>query len=220
MADDRLRALPSIETLVEAALSDGSVQTVPRRLLVEAARQVLATERAAIEANPDGRSIDPAAHASAVRARAIALAQPVQDRVLNATGVVLHTNLGRAPMSEPARRAIERAAGGYVSLEYDVGEGRRSERGLGVEAWLRRLTGAEAALVVNNGAAAVLLVVSALAQGRKVLVSRGELVEIGGSFRLPEILRKAGATLVEVGTTNRTRADDYRRALTPETAPV
>jgi len=140
--------------------------------------------------------------------------------VINATGVVLHTNLGRAPLSEPARRAIAQAAAGYLSLEYDVPEGRRSHRALGVEAWLTRLTGAEAAMAVNNGAAALLLVVSALAQGRKVIVSRGELVEIGGSFRLPEILRKAGATLVEVGTTNRTRLDDYRRALTPEVALI
>jgi L-seryl-tRNA(Ser) seleniumtransferase len=158
--------------------------------------------------------------ARAASERARKLAEPLQARVINATGVVLHTNLGRAPLSEPARRAIAEAASGYLSLEYDVPEGRRSHRALGVEAWLTRLTGAEAALAVNNGAAALLLVVSALAQGRKVVVSRGELVEIGGSFRLPEILRKAGATLVEVGTTNRTRLDDYRRALTPEVALI
>jgi L-seryl-tRNA(Ser) seleniumtransferase len=158
--------------------------------------------------------------AEAVAERARKLAEPLQARVINATGVVLHTNLGRAPLSEPARRAIAEAAAGYLALEYDVAEGRRSHRALGVEAWLTRLTGAEAAMVVNNGAAALLLAISALAQGRKVVVSRGELVEIGGSFRLPAILAKAGATLVEVGTTNRTRLDDYRRALTPEVALI
>jgi len=212
MTDDRFRALPAVETLASQAGADG----VPRALVIEAAREILAREREAMGADPAR------AAAGDLGARVLALArmlsEPAQGRVINATGVVLHTNLGRAPLSEPARRAVAQAARGYLALEYDVEEGKRSHRALGVEAWLRRLTGAEAALAVNNGAAALLLTISALAQGKKALVSRGELIEIGGSFRLPEILRKAGATLVEVGTTNRTRLDDYQRALTPEVA--
>ena len=133
--------------------------------------------------------------------------------MLNATGVVLHTNLGRAPLPAAALQALEAVARGYSSLEYDLVTGRRGERGAGVERWLKRLTGAEAAHVVNNGAAAVLVSLSALASGRAVVVSRGELVEIGGSFRIPEILEKSGARLVEVGTTNRTHLKDYERAL-------
>ncbi len=214
MNDSRFRALPAVEVLV----GDDGPGAPPRPLRVEAARLVLAEERAALEADPARVAAAPGQLAEAARARARKLADPLQERVINATGVVLHTNLGRAPLSDAARNAVERAARGYLALEYDVASGERSHRAIGVEAWLTRLTGAEAALVVNNGAAALLLVVSALAQGRKVVVSRGELVEIGGSFRLPEILRKAGATLVEVGTTNRTRIEDYRRALTPEVA--
>ncbi len=133
--------------------------------------------------------------------------------MLNATGVVLHTNLGRAPLAESARRAVADTAAGYSSLELDLATGKRGDRGLGVERWLVRLTGAGSALAVNNGAAAILLVLSALAAGRKVLVSRGELVEIGGSFRVPEIMEKSGALLVEVGATNRTHLRDYERAL-------
>ncbi len=216
MNDDRFRALPSVDAMIGLELP----QDLPRALVIEAAREILAAERKAMVDDP---ARVPGA-ASELRERVFALAQrlaqPVQGRVINATGVVLHTNLGRAPLSEAAQGAVAEAARGYLALEYDVEEGHRSHRAIGVEAWLRRLTGAEAALAVNNGAAALLLAVSALAQGRKVLVSRGELVEIGGSFRLPEILAKAGATLVEVGTTNRTRIEDYRRALSPEVALV
>ncbi len=142
--------------------------------------------------------------------------------MLNATGVVLHTNLGRAPLSSAARAALDDVARGYSSLEFDLDSGKRGERGAGVERWLTRLTGAEAALAVNNGAAALLVTLSALAAGRAVLVSRGELVEIGGSFRIPEILEKSGAALIEVGTTNRTHLRDYERALArhPEAAMI
>ncbi|MEO6463242.1 MAG: L-seryl-tRNA(Sec) selenium transferase, partial [Candidatus Eisenbacteria bacterium] len=190
----------------------------PRPLVVEAARSVLASEREALGADA-ARAPEPDEDRLArVVAGARSLARPRQERVINATGVVLHTNLGRAPLSAAARAALAEAAGGYLALEYDVARGKRSERDTGVEEWLVRLTGAEAAMAVNNGAAALLLAVWALAQGKQVIVSRGELIEIGGSFRLPEILARAGATLVEVGTTNRTRIDDYRRALTADTA--
>ncbi len=226
MNDDRFRHLPSVEVLVEQAMTAAEAPGAaapaapPRVLVVEAARAVLAEERAAFVADATRAPDKAADRVQRVLAGARTRAKTRQERVLNATGVVLHTNLGRAPLSRAAQRALADAAAGYVALEYDVAQGRRSERATGAEAWLTRLTGAEAALVVNNGAAALLLVVSALAHGRKVLVSRGELVEIGGSFRLPEILKKAGATLVEVGTTNRTRADDYRRALSPEVALI
>lgn len=220
MSDARFRALPAVEPLVEralAALGPGP-EAPPRALVVEAARGVLAAEREALSAD-DAAAVRPESdRLDEVVSRARDLARPRQERVINATGVVLHTNLGRAPLSEAACRALAEAGRGYLALEYDVAAGRRSERGLGLEAWLTRLTGAEAALVVNNGAAALLLAVWSLAQGREVIVSRGELVEIGGSFRLPEILARAGATLVEVGTTNRTRLEDYRRAITAETA--
>ena len=220
MSDARLRALPAVEPLVERALATlgNGPETPPRPLVVEAARAVLAREREALGSDPARTPDDADGRVEQVVATARALARTVQERVINATGVVLHTNLGRAPLSGPAREAVDAAARGYVALEYDVARGERSHRALGVEAWLTRLTGAEAAMVVNNGAAALLLAVWGLAQGREVIVSRGELIEIGGSFRLPEILARAGARLVEVGTTNRTRLDDYRKAIGPDTA--
>jgi len=223
MNDVRFRALPAVEPLVERALAalaaDGPAgDAPPRALVVEAARAILAAERAALTTDPAAAVEAEGDRLQRIVERARSLARPRQERVINATGVVLHTNLGRAPLSKAARRALDEAARGYLSLEYDVAEGTRSKRALGVEDWLVRLTGAEAALAVNNGAAALLLAVWVLGQGREVIVSRGELIEIGGSFRLPDILARAGAKLVEVGTTNRTRIDDYRRAITPQTA--
>ena len=147
-------------------------------------------------------------------------ARPSLVRVINATGVVVHTNLGRAPLSPEAAARVAEIASSYSNLEYDLGRGARGNREEHTEGRLRALLGVEATVVVNNCAAAVLLAVDTLAAGREVVVSRGELVEIGGSFRIPEVLRKGGARLVEVGTTNRTRLADYRAALSPDTAMI
>ena len=138
--------------------------------------------------------------------------------VINATGIILHTNLGRAPLSEAAQQAIQAVAAGYNTLEYDVEAGQRGSRLRHAADVLSETTGAEAALVVNNNAAALVLILSALAQGREVIISRGQLVEIGGGFRVPEVMEQSGAKLVEVGTTNRTRPADYERAITSQTA--
>ena len=207
-----LRSLPAVETVLRHPALEGALRDLPRALVVEAVRAQLSDERARLKS---GGAAAPDAEAIARRAgeRAALERRPALRRVLNATGVVLHTNLGRAPLPDDARRALEDVARGYASLEYDLESGRRGERGAGVERWLTRLTGAQAAHVVNNGAAAVLLSLAALAAGKAVVVSRGELVEIGGSFRIPEILEKSGARLLEVGTTNRTHIEDYERAL-------
>ncbi|MBI1799632.1 MAG: L-seryl-tRNA(Sec) selenium transferase [Candidatus Eisenbacteria bacterium] len=207
-----LRNLPAVEALLGHAALARALERLPRPVVVEAVRAELADARARLT-REGGAAPDPAALAAQAARRAEQAARPQLRRVLNATGVVLHTNLGRAPLAEVARRAVSDVARGYSSLEFDLDSGRRGERGLGVERWLTLLTGAEAALAVNNGAGAVLLALSSLARGRGVIVSRGELVEIGGSFRIPEILEKSGARLIEVGTTNRTHLRDYERAL-------
>ncbi len=212
MSASRLRALPSVEKLLAAPLLATALGTLPRAVVVGAVREELAAVRAKVRG---GRAAAPASEAiaEAALARARAAAKPQLVRVLNATGIVLHTNLGRAPLAEAARRAVNDVAAGYCSLEFDLERGRRGDRGLGVERRLVRLTGAEGAAVVNNGAAAVLLALAATAAGRGVIVSRGELVEIGGSFRVPEVMERSGARLVEVGATNRTHLRDYERAL-------
>ncbi len=206
-----LRSLPAVETVLRHEALAEALTALPRPLVVEAVRAVIAAARAALRRGAAPESAATLATLAAAHARA--QARPLLRRVLNATGIVLHTNLGRAPLSERARRAVAEVAAGYASLEFDLATGRRGERGLGVERWLTRLTGAEAAAVMNNGAGALLVTLSALAAGGQVVVSRGELVEIGGSFRIPDIMEKSGATLVEVGTTNRTHLRDYERAL-------
>jgi L-seryl-tRNA(Ser) seleniumtransferase len=200
----RLRDLPSVDEL--ARCSDDP-------LAVEAARMVLARAREDIQAGAEPGDLDKRLLAELAVART-----PKLRRALNATGVVVHTNLGRAPLAEAALERVHEVGRGYSNLEYDLSAGTRGSRQDHVAGILRRLTGAEAALVVNNNAAAVLLALAALAEGREVLVSRGELIEIGDGFRIPDVLARSGARLVEVGTTNRTRAADYERAIGPETA--
>jgi L-seryl-tRNA(Ser) seleniumtransferase len=192
---ERLRALPSVDRLATAV-----------------ARAELADRRAELlsGADDDPDLVD----------RARSRLHPSFRRVLNATGVIVHTNLGRAPLAAAACDAVARAARGYSNLELDLGTGERGSRQDHVEGLLRELTGAEAALAVNNCAAATLLAAAALAGGRELVVSRGQAIEIGGAFRIPDVVAQAGARLVEVGTTNRTRLADYAAALGPETAAI
>lgn len=219
----RLRALPSVDRLAAEVGAGTPAEAVAaaRAALDERRRELLAGAREdagsagglAEDAGPAGGLAEDAGLAELAE-RARARLAPSLRRVLNGTGVVLHTNLGRAPLAEQAAAAVARAARGYCNLEMDMRDGRRGSREAHVRGLLRELTGAQDGMAVNNGAAAVLLAVAALA-GRdgRVAVSRGQLVEIGGGFRVPEIVAQAGAELVEVGTTNRTRLDDYRRAV-------
>jgi L-seryl-tRNA(Ser) seleniumtransferase len=201
-----LRDLPSVDELVRG---------VDDPLAVDAARSVIARARQEIRAG-----VEPGDLAARLTRELEAARRPSLRRVLNATGVIVHTNLGRAPLAEEAIARVHDVARGYSNLELDLEDGARGSRQDHLASLVRRLTGAEASLVVNNNAAAVLLALAALAEGREVIVSRGELVEIGDGFRIPDVLARSGARLVEVGTTNRTRAADYERAIGPDTALV
>ncbi len=211
---DPRRGLPSVDRLVRelrAARTD-----LPSWAATAGARQALAAERerlASPEATPEG----PERLLASALSAATRLAHRQPRRVVNATGIVLHTNLGRAPLAAGAAAAAAEAAAGYSDLELDLDSGRRGDRLSGLTARLRLVSGAPAAHVVNNNAAAVLLALDGLARGQQAIVSRGELVEIGGSFRVPDIIERAGVELVEVGTTNRTRLSDYERAIGPRT---
>ncbi|HEV8249680.1 MAG TPA: L-seryl-tRNA(Sec) selenium transferase [Gaiellaceae bacterium] len=200
----RLRDLPSVDELARG--SDDP-------LAVDAARAVIARAREELRAG-----VDPGELGARLAAELERIRRPRLRRVVNATGVIVHTNLGRAPLPAAALERVGAAARGYSNLEYDLAEGTRGSRQDHCAELLRRLTGAEAAVVVNNNAAAVLLALAALAAGREVVVSRGELIEIGDGFRIPDVLVRSGARLVEVGTTNRTRAADYETAIGPDTA--
>ena len=208
MTDPR-RALPAVDRILDAL--DG----LPHGLLVHCARDALDEARRRLS---DGAAIDADAVIADARQRVRQLRDGLLQPVVNATGVLVHTNLGRSPLSPEALAAAAAVGGGYSNLEYRLAEGQRGSRHEHAGALLARACGAEAGIVVNNNAAAVLLALGAVARGREVIVSRGELVEIGGGFRVPEIMAESGCRLVEVGTTNRTRAQDYAAELRPETA--
>ena len=205
-------SLPAVGTLVNEPAYAGLAAEFGRERVVEAIRRQVELER------QDG-AVDAAERLSRVEARLRAESAPSLRPVINATGVILHTNLGRAPLSRAAVDALAIAAS-YSNLELDLASGKRGERAALLAAPLTRLLGADAALVVNNNAAAVLLALTALGKGREVVVSRGQLVEIGGSFRMPDVMRLSGARMVEVGTTNRTHPADFEGAITPRTAAL
>lgn len=213
-----LRTLPSIDRLLAHPQVQGLLAQFAREAVVDLARQVVEDARKGASQGQPVPVLDAlaqkVAHLAAQRWRR------GPRPVINATGVILHTNLGRAPLSHEAIQAMEEVAKGYSDLEMDVEEGERGSRQEHVRYLLCTLTGAEDALVVNNNASAVLLGLAALARGKEVIVSRGEAVEIGGGFRIPDVLRQSGATLVEVGTTNRTYLSDYENALTPNTGAL
>lgn len=211
-AQARLRALPAIDALLAEPWVRELIVGLSRPVAVAALREAVGRARERIRR---GEPDDFSQHD--VRRALEKLGQSSLRRVLNFTGVVLHTNLGRAPLAERARARLAEAAG-YCNVELELDEGARSHRSDHVRGLFRALTGAESAVVVNNGAAAVLLVLSALGQGREAVVSRGELVEIGGGFRVPDVMRASGVALVEVGTTNRTRIDDYAAHVGERTA--
>jgi L-seryl-tRNA(Ser) seleniumtransferase len=216
--EEELRKLPSVDRLLQEEHVAGLVARWGHDVTVVAVREALDAARQAIR---DGKPCPPEedlAHAASERLSA--QLQPTLRPVINATGVIVHTNLGRAPLSADARSAMDAVALGYSNLEYNLEAGQRGSRYVHAEELLCRLTGAEAALVVNNNAAAVLLILMAFAQGREVILSRGQLVEIGGGFRIPDVMRQSGATLVEVGTTNRTYVRDYEAAITENTVAL
>jgi L-seryl-tRNA(Ser) seleniumtransferase len=219
------RKLPSVDELLRAPELEALAASEGRPAVTEAARQALARLRQEISSgrlDPQGVEVAVAGLAAAVERRLRQSLQFSLRPLINATGVILHTNLGRAPLSSEALRRIAEVAGGYSNLEFDLGHGERGKRDVHVQGLFERLLAAEGArssatIVVNNNAAAVLLALNTLAEGGEVIVSRGELVEIGGSFRIPDVMAKSDATLREVGTTNRTRLADYQRAINKKT---
>ncbi len=231
-----LRELPSVEQLLRASRSDHLIKKYGRPLTLDAIRSTLDEVRAQFKlALPQGHR-DDVSRAEGTKPEAglpstdVIVAQaeshlqawtaPTLLPVINATGVILHTNLGRAPLSEATIAAMKEAAENYSTLEYDLEKGQRGSRLIHAESILRKLTGAEAAVVVNNNASAVLLVLSTLANKKRVIISRSQLVEIGGGFRVPDVMKQSGAKLVEVGTTNKVRLSDYQEALEEPTALV
>ena len=215
------RKLPGVDRLLMSPDLEESLQTFPRSLVLKAIHQVLGELREQIQRGrileaDKALSIEKVAEDVLRRLRLIA--QPSLRPLINGAGIVVHTNLGRSILAERALKNFRPIAGGYSNLEYDLSKGKRGSRYSHVEEILLELTGAEGAMVVNNNAAAVLIALETMAGGREVIVSRGQLVEIGGSFRIPDVMRKSGTTLVEVGATNRTHLRDYETAIGPETA--
>ena len=217
-SDAVFRRLPSTDRVLSAPRLEPLVRRYSRAALAEVARAVLQDARTGIGLGAPAPQLDEVLR----RVEGVVAARyelPLRP-VINATGVIIHTNLGRAPLSDDALEAVRQAAEGYSNLEMDLDAGERGSRNTLVEGLVREVTGAEAAMALNNNAAAVLLGLTALAQGKEVIVSRGEAVEIGGGFRIPDVLRQSGATLVEVGTTNRTYARDFDAAITEETGAL
>ena len=215
---ESLRELPSVDRLLLAPAVQSLKLDIPHHLQVELARDVLATARAAIINGDAAPSLD--ALAQSLQRAAVQRFLPSLRPTINATGVILHTNLGRAPLSQAAIEAMLAVSDGYSNLEFDLAAGTRGSRYTHLANTLTALSGAEDALAVNNNAAAILLALSTLASDKEVIVSRGEAVEIGGGFRIPDVLAQSGARLVEVGTTNRTYAEDFVGAITPATAAI
>jgi L-seryl-tRNA(Ser) seleniumtransferase len=215
---NEFRNMPSVDRLISDERVRQLDASYSHDLLVELVRRRLQTIRQSIA---DGASCPPFDEiAEEIRSEVDSLTGPALCRVVNATGVLLHTNLGRSPLSDEAIKAMQQAAQNYNNLEFDLVTGKRGYRNTSLERILHELTGAESALVVNNNAAAVLLALTALAKKREVIVSRGQAVQIGGGFRIPDVLRQSGAKLVEVGTTNYTYVSDYEQAITPRTAAL
>jgi len=218
--ENLLRELPSVDRLLNTSMAVDMTLAYGRSLTVESLRHSLEAARSAILSGQASYAPMNAVLVDNARVWLASFLAPTLRPVINGTGVIIHTNLGRAPLSEAARRAIEDAAKGYNTLEYDLASGERGSRAVHAEELLIRLTAAEAALVVNNNAAAVLLMLTALCRGKEVIISRGQLVEIGGGFRIPDVMAQSGAKLVEVGTTNRTHLRDYANAITENTAAI
>jgi L-seryl-tRNA(Ser) seleniumtransferase len=220
MSDNPFRSLPAVNDVLDA-MDRGLVESYAHEVVVEAVRQELGGLREQVNR---GETVDGRAEAAGIAARVVErLGREFRPRlrpVINATGIVLHTNLGRAPIAEEAARAAYDAARGYLNLELDLETGKRSSRQVAIREWLCRLTGAESATAVNNNAAATVIALRALCQGQEVIISRGQLIEIGGSFRIPEIMGVSGAVLREVGTTNITRLADFEKAIGPNTAAL
>ena len=218
-----LRKLPSVDVVLRDPGLGELASAVPRKILVDCVRTSIETIRGRLAQEADEHADEDSIHVAIVaevRTRTRSAIKRHSRKAVNATGIILHTALGRAVLPAEALRQIEEELGGYSVLQADTETGRRSKRDARIEWLLQQLTGAEAATVVNNNAAATMIVLNTVARGREVIVSRGQLVEIGGSFRLPEVMAASGARLVEVGTTNKTHAKDYANAVTDETAAI
>ena len=215
------RMIPAVDQLLIHPVVEKALESHPKGLVIQAIHQVLDTLRTEIKEKQiieTGPELDIESVSSRVVEKLAVISMPSLRNVINATGVVVHTNLGRSILADQALDKFRSIAGGYSNLEYDLAQGKRGSRYVHVEEILKELTSAEAAMVVNNNAGAVLIALETMARGREVVVSRGQLVEIGGSFRIPDVMRKSGAKMVEVGTTNKTHLKDYEEVIGPETA--